>query len=43
MKIADPRIVFSSDGLIVTGLTGRIADEDGLPAGFLLAPNGKMS
>ncbi len=42
MKIADPRIVFSSDGLIVTGLTGRIDDEDGLPAGFLLAPNGKI-
>jgi hypothetical protein len=38
-KLAEPRIVFSSEGLIVTGLEG----EDELPTGFLLAPNGQVS
>jgi hypothetical protein len=38
-KLAEPRIIFSSEGLIVTGRAGQHE----VPTGFLLAPNGQVS
>lgn len=41
--LADPRLAFAPDGLLVTGETGRSGDQEGLAAGFLLTENGQVS
>jgi hypothetical protein len=42
MILADSHLVFSPSGLIVTGVTSGHDEQEGVAAGFLLAPNGQI-
>lgn len=42
IALVEPRLSFSPEGLVVTGIAGRSGDEAGTAVAFLLAPNGEV-